>query len=477
MRLAVSKNPFLPPRLTKAKRREGKLSKPEMDAVTNIVIATVGKKYRRAPLIIAPTMAGDTTRGTELDMVNLPPIMHSCNGIGLTVIRLAAPHFQKLVSEYRELAELLSSGRAPEAAWKTREVMAWMNQSEEVGGKVFRAGARDPVRPLLFSIVATAHLIQLMYSKEQFSPRLAFQLWIFAFFAWLTTSDFSQRCQVKNCTKTLYWSGLYAICSYVSAEHQTPASLLEEGGEKSFVGDGEVASAQRRKKTLEEARVVHTHKKVLRAGSSQYIAPPFSTSKARIVNKPLPRLTVHKCVFAREFPVGPGCHNLLKQDLCDFFDDYDSKLDMLEKPSTLEEEEVAAPDQDLTVSRGPKLRKMAIPTWATEANEKFADYVPGSGMWKLNFWRFMTMLFNLHKEDCKISLLPSNHYYFAVNSPDCTDTLDICYCGETKVPVQPKQERPIPIWVALMLRRFILRVGSKNAIRKLKMAINKSKSQ
>lgn len=296
---------------------------------------------------------------------------------------------------------------------------------------------------MLFSIVSTASLVQLIYSNDAFSPLYVLQLWIMTFVAWVTTSDFSQRCQKKNCTKSLYWSALFALCTYVTLEQQTPSTILEEGGEKTFVGDNVVTTSARRNNRIEQTRVVQCHRAALSSETPQYIAPSWNSSRRRIRTKPIPVIRIHaQCVFQRQFDMRPDHHKTLSRDLKQFEKLLKKKglwdLDILDEPSALDDD---------------------IPE-----DETISQDTPAFLAWRFNFWTFVSFLCGAigHLEHrgtaitARIGLLiPSGVYCFNTSGPGHKQKhLDICYCTKRHFTTTVAQKF-IPIQTVLGIRKLV----------------------
>jgi hypothetical protein len=368
-------------------------------------------------------VAGDRSEDRSNDMRTQPAVMHCIQGMWNTLIQAASHVFKKLESDYETLLNILAGGDAPGAAHMARRTGAWM-ASDDVAGKLARLSNADDVagnRALLFPIVCLALFTQTAYSPNEFSMLYNFRLWVFAFFSWVTMSDWSQRTAERNATLTLYWSSLFSMCMFSFQYRKTLASINEESGEATFRAEGIATQTGRRKHRLDKARVSRHMKDQIEDRTTHEAARPSHT-RSRILHTPLSNVHVHPhCCFSRKFPIGK--------------------------------------DRECTVS-DPRM------------------------LW-LNFWLFGSVLDfllgvmegeHLFGEGA-ISLLPNGCFQFltAPSTSKCikVSPLVICYCDERLAEADVRF--PIPLRFVLLVRRWFMRVGKGKATSLIRRALLQTK--
>jgi hypothetical protein len=283
IRAAVSKNPLKEP---KGSSDPDHVSQPEIDAVISLATGCCGHKYKAGPMV-----AGDRAEDKSNDMRTQPAVLHCVQGMWNTVIQAASPFFRKLESDYETLLHILAGGDAPGAAHMARRTGAWM-ASDAVAGRLARLRNSTPRRALLFPIVCLALFTQTAYSPSEFSMLYNFRLWVFAFFSWVTMSDWSQRTAERNATLTLYWSSLFSMCMFSFEYRRTLASINEESGEGTFRAEGIATQTARRKHRLEQARLTRHMKDQIEDRTTHEAARPSHT-RSDILHTPMSNVHVH----------------------------------------------------------------------------------------------------------------------------------------------------------------------------------------
>ena len=202
--MVVSKQPSKP--LSKRKTRDT-LTEAEREAIIGQGIMVHGHKYKKNPLIHHPD-SGNAIN----DFGTCAPPMHTCNGIVTAIIKMISPILPCMYSSQQKLAELLSSGRAPEAANISRRCAAFM--ATTVAARLSRQPPGDPYRPLTFILVLLGLFTQRIYTPSPFSMLNNFRLWMFGFWWWLTTADFSHVVRQKTASEPCTSQGFRASPSY-----------------------------------------------------------------------------------------------------------------------------------------------------------------------------------------------------------------------------------------------------------------------
>jgi len=118
IRREVSKQPFN--KVRKQKSLENLTAK-ELAAIVKQAVILHGHKYKRNPLISHI----DSSNAIN-DMGTCAPPMHCVNGIVTAIIKMICPFLPAIRSSSDQLTQLLSSGRAPEAAVLSRRCASFL---------------------------------------------------------------------------------------------------------------------------------------------------------------------------------------------------------------------------------------------------------------------------------------------------------------------------------------------------------------